>query len=107
MVIVYRVSALSYWLGRRFVKVDTFGMPNLIAERRSIPELIQEGFTPAAVARETTKLLTDAAAAAAMRDDLREVRRRLGQPGASRRAAEAVLRVASRTSGGHTTRSAT
>lgn len=96
MVIVYRVSPLSYWLGRRFVKVDTFGMPNLIAEKRSIPELIQEGFTPAAAARETIRLLRDPAAAAAMRADLREVRRRLGAPGASARAADAVLRVATR-----------
>ena len=95
MVIVYRVSPLSYWLGRRFVKVDTFGMPNLIAEKRSIPELIQEGFTPEAAARETIRLLRDPAAAEAMRADLREVRRRLGAPGASARAAAAILRVAS------------
>jgi lipid-A-disaccharide synthase len=95
MVIVYRVSPLSYWLGRRFVKVDRFGMPNLIAEKRSIPELIQEGFTPEAAARETIRLLRDPAAAEAMRADLREVRRRLGAPGASARAAAAILRVAS------------
>jgi lipid-A-disaccharide synthase len=94
MVIVYRVSPFSYWLGRRFVKVDTFGMPNLISGRRSVPELIQEGFTPEAAARETLRLLTDPAAAEAMRADLREVRRRLGEPGASARAAAAVLRVA-------------
>jgi lipid-A-disaccharide synthase len=94
MVIVYRVSRLSYWLGRRFVKVDTFGMPNLIAQKRSVPELIQEGFTPDAAAREATRLLRDPEAAGAMRADLREVRRRLGAPGASARAAAAVLRVA-------------
>jgi lipid-A-disaccharide synthase len=96
MVIVYRVSPLSYWLGRRFVKVDTFGMPNLIAGKPSVPELIQDGFTPEAVARETTKLLRDPKAAERMRADLREVRRRLGEPGASARAAAAVLRYAAR-----------
>jgi lipid-A-disaccharide synthase len=94
MVIVYRVSPLSYWLGRRFVKVDTFGMANLIAGRRFIPELIQDAFTPEAVAGHTVKLLTDQVAAAEMRRGLRDVRLRLGQRGASRRAAEAVLRVA-------------
>ena len=46
MVIVYRVSPLSYRLGRRFVKVDTFGMANLIAGRKVAPELMQDGFTP-------------------------------------------------------------
>jgi lipid-A-disaccharide synthase len=94
MVIVYRVSALSYWLGRRFVSVDTFGMANLIAGRRFIPELIQDGFTPEAVARHTVMLLTDRTAAEQMRQGLREVRALLGEPGASRRAARAVLRVA-------------
>jgi lipid-A-disaccharide synthase len=69
-------------------------MPNLIAEKRSVPELIQDGFTPEAAARETLTLLRDPAAADAMRADLREVRRRLGAPGASARAAEAVLRIA-------------
>ena len=67
MVIVYRVSPLSYWLGRRFVKVDTFGMANLIAGKPSVPELIQDGFTPEAVARETTTLLQDPVAAERMR----------------------------------------
>jgi lipid-A-disaccharide synthase len=94
MVIVYRVSALSYRLGRRFVKVDTFGMANLIAGRRVAPELIQDAFTPDAVAHETARLLSDARAADEMRLAWQEVRERLGGTGASRRAAEAVLRVA-------------
>jgi lipid-A-disaccharide synthase len=94
MVIVYRVSALSYRLGRRFVKVDTFGMANLIAGRRVAPELIQDAFTPDAVAHETLRLLRDSRAADEMRLAWQEVRERLGGTGASRRAAEAVLRVA-------------
>jgi lipid-A-disaccharide synthase len=94
MVIVYRVSPLSYRLGRRFVKVDTFGMANLIAGRRVAAELIQDAFTPEAVADEAARLLIDAAASEAMRVAWREVRTRLGGPGASRRAAAAILRVA-------------
>ncbi len=93
MVIVYRVSSLSYRLGRRFLKVDTFGMANLIAGRRVAPELMQEGFTPEAVARHTTHLLNDVSAADGMRQAWREVRQRLGGPGASRRAAQAILRT--------------
>lgn len=94
MVIVYRLSPLTYRLGRRFVKVDTFGMVNLIAGRRVVPELIQNDFTPERVAQETLSLLTDPGRAEAMRRDLAEVRERLGGPGASERAAAAVLRVA-------------
>ncbi|MCK7521286.1 MAG: hypothetical protein MZV64_28190 [Ignavibacteriales bacterium] len=46
MVIVYRLSPLTYRLGKRFVKVDTYGMVNLVAGRRIVPELIQDAFTP-------------------------------------------------------------
>ena len=99
MVIVYRVSPLSYRLLRRLVKVDAIGMVNLIAGERIVPELVQETFTPDAVAREAVSLLTDPARAARVREGLARVRSRLGGPGASRRAAEAILRVAqSRTS---------
>ncbi len=94
MVIVYRVSPLSYAIGRRFVHVDTFGMVNLVAGSRVATELIQDGFTPDAVAAETIRLLTDAAARQAMVAALRDVKSRLGGHGASRRAAEAVLDAA-------------
>jgi len=93
MVIVYRVSPLSYRLLRRLVKVEAIGMVNLIAGERIVPELVQEAFTPEAVAAEAASMLTDAARAARIRAGLARVRSRLGGPGASRRAAEAILRV--------------
>jgi lipid-A-disaccharide synthase len=94
MVVVYRLGPLSYRLGKPFVHVDTYAMVNLVAGRRVVPELIQDGFTPEAVASEALRVLTDAAHAARVRGDLAEVRARLGAPGASRRAAEEVLAVA-------------
>lgn len=93
MVIVYRLSPVTYRVGRAFVRVATYGMVNLVAGRPVVPELIQDAFTPAAVAREATSLLTDGSRAEVMRQDLAEVRARLGDAGASRRAAEAVLSV--------------
>ena len=59
MVIVYRLSKLTYAMGRPFVKIDTFGMVNLVAERKIAPELIQDDFTPESAAREIVTLLTD------------------------------------------------
>lgn len=103
MVIVYRLSPLTYRLGIRFVKVDTYGMVNLVAGRRVATELIQDGFTARATADECLALLTDGARAAHVREDLREVREKLGGGGASARAASAVLAVArgeSRAAGG-------
>jgi len=93
MVIVYRVSPLTYSLGRWLLTVDTFGMPNLIAGRPIVPELIQHEFTPESVAREALSILTDANRTAQIREGLREVRQKLGSAGASHRAAKAILSV--------------
>ena len=93
MVIVYRVSPLTYRLLRRLVKVDAIGMVNLIAGERIVPELVQDAFTAEAVAAEAVSMLTDPARVAAVRSGLAKVRARLGGPGASHRAAEAILRV--------------
>ena len=94
MVVVYRLSPLTYRLGKPFVRVDTYAMVNLVAGERVVPELIQEAFTPDAVAAEAVGLLTDPVRAGRQRAALRLVRERLGAPGASERAAAAVLRVA-------------
>ena len=96
MVIVYRMSPLSYWLARRLVTLDTIGMVNLIAGERIVPELIQNAFTPDAVAREAISMLTDADRVARIRAGLARVREELGGPGASRRAAQAILKIAAR-----------
>ncbi len=93
MVVVYRLSKLTYALGRRFVRVSSYGMVNLVAGRPIVPELIQDALTPESVTREVVSLLTDRARADAMRRDLADVRARLGAPGASARAAAAVLGV--------------
>ena len=94
MVVVYRLSPLTYRLGKPFIHVDTYAMANLIAGRCVVPELIQDAFTPEAVADEALRVLTDPAHAARVRSDLAAVRAQLGGPGASARAAAAVLDVA-------------
>jgi lipid-A-disaccharide synthase len=94
MVIVYRLSPLTYLVGRPFVRVPSYGMVNLIAGRRIVPELIQHELTSECVAREAVSLLTDRPLADRIRRDLAAVRAALGGSGASARAADAVLRVA-------------
>jgi lipid-A-disaccharide synthase len=95
MIVVYRLSPLTYRLGRRFVHVDTFAMANLVAGRRVVPELIQDDFTAAAVAEHALSLLRNGDARERMRNDLRGVATAIGQAGASGRAARAVIEVAS------------
>lgn len=93
MVVVYRLSPTTYRLGRPLVKVDTFAMVNLIAGYRLVPELIQDAFTPESVAREALSMLRDEGRVQTVRRGLADVRSRLGAPGASRRAAEAIAKV--------------
>jgi lipid-A-disaccharide synthase len=90
------LSPVTDLLGKRFVTVDTYAMPNLVAGRRVVPELIQSDFTPERVAAETVAFLTDRELHARTREALRRVRETLGAPGASGRAADAILEVARR-----------
>jgi len=96
MIVVYRVAPLTYRIGKPLVNVDTYAMANLIAGRTVVPELIQDAFTPAAAAAEALRILRDRAHAARVRADLADVRSRLGEPGASRRAAEVIVAAARR-----------
>jgi lipid-A-disaccharide synthase len=87
MVIVYRVSALTYALARRLVSVPFIGMPKLIVGRQVVPELMQDDVTGDRVSAETERFLDDAAHREATVAQLREVRQLLGGGGAARRAA--------------------
>ena len=97
MVIVYRLSAVTYRLVKMFSHVENAGMVNLIAGERVVPELLQDAFTPEAVAAEAVKFLTDPVLARDTEAALGRVREKLGAVGASRRTAERVLAVARRT----------
>lgn len=96
MVVVYRLSPVTYKLGKPLVRVSMFSMVNLVAGERIVEELIQEHCTPDRVAAETVALLTNPARVADMKEQLALVREKLGGLGASGRAADAILEVARR-----------
>lgn len=93
MVVLYKLSPTSYRMGIRFLQVDMYAMVNLIAGRRVVVELIQEACTPEAVSAEAVRIMHDRPYRDEMTAALDEVRRQLGGPGASDRAADAVLDV--------------
>lgn len=93
MVVLYKLSPMTYRLGKRLARVDMYAMVNLIAGERIVTELIQEACTADATAAEAVSLLTDSARRARIIDRLADVRAKLGGPGASDRAAEAILDV--------------
>ena len=91
MVIIYKVSQISYWLGRALIRVDHIGMINLIAGRRLVPELIQDQATAAEISDQVFGLLSDEKRFAQLKKDLLTAGQLLGGPGASRRVAQIAL----------------
>jgi lipid-A-disaccharide synthase len=90
MVVVYRLSALTYALGKPLVGVSNYAMVNLIAGRVVVPELIQSDFTAARVAEEALRVLEEGGPRAEMLRSLEEVREKLGKGGATLHAADQV-----------------
>lgn len=93
MIVVYRVSRLSYWLGKRLIRVRHIALANLVAGRNIVPELIQHEATVEDIAAKALNLITDERALATMRKQLRAVAQRLGPSGASRRAADVAMKL--------------
>ena len=91
MVVVYRVSQISFWIAKLLVKVAHVAIVNLLAGREIVPELLQDAMRPERIANELRTLLDDPNARAKQLQGLADVRASLGQPGASARAAEEVL----------------
>lgn len=93
MVVVYRLSWLSYLVGRLLVRIAHFALVNILAGRGLVPELLQRDASPERMAAEVERLLGDRAAREEQLRGLREVRDSLGEPGAARRVAEEVARA--------------
>jgi lipid-A-disaccharide synthase len=94
-VIVYRVSPVSYWLGKALIRVRHIGLANLILGRTVVPELIQKEASPDRIAETAGAMLADAEALARVRRDLVEVREQLGGPGASQKVAGIAMEMMS------------
>jgi lipid-A-disaccharide synthase len=90
MVIVYKESAVNWHTLGNLITTEHFGLVNLIAGRRLATELMQDDFTGESLAGEILSLLQPQRNAQ-MRDELNEIVKLIGEPGASQRAARAVI----------------
>jgi lipid-A-disaccharide synthase len=93
MVIVYRLNPLTYWIGSRLATVDMIGLANLVLGRRVVPELVQGDCRPDRVAAELRRLLRNPTLRGQIRQQLLEVRRRLGRGGAFTNTADMAVRL--------------
>ena len=98
-VIVYRANQLTYWLGKWLVNIPYFGLPNIVAGRQVVPELLQDAVTADHIAAESLAILQNPDKQQQIKQDLAEVRHKLGEPGAIGKVAQVILDVA-RESGG-------
>ena len=93
-VLIYKVAPVTYGIGKVLVKIDHIGLPNIMAKRRIIPELLQGEVTPENIERELGKILDDGAVYTQMKADLAQVKVELGAPGAVQRVADVIASVA-------------
>jgi lipid-A-disaccharide synthase len=91
MIVIYRLSWLTYWLARSLVRVRHIGMVNLLAGERLVPELIQGEANPARLVAASRALLDDRVLRGAIIGKLAKLRERLGAPGAAGRVADIAL----------------
>ncbi len=91
MVLFYRTTAWEFWIASFFLRVKWIGLVNLVAGRSIVPELLQDEATGQRLYEEAIRILEDQSVYDEMKRDLAKVRAALGEPGASTRAAEAVL----------------
>ena len=94
MVVVYRVSSFSYWIGRALIRVNWIGLVNIVAGRKIVPELIQKEASGEKIYAEVLKILKNPGYRETMLSGLEEVRQKLGGPGAAARVAQIALDMA-------------
>lgn len=95
MAIFYKLSPLSYAIGKRLVRVDHIGLANIVAGRGVVREFVQDDATPKNLADEALRLIEDEEYARGVRDGLASVQHRLGRPGCSERVARMLLEMMS------------
>jgi len=93
MVICYKLSPLTYWLGRLLVKTPFIGLPNIVAGKSIVREFIQHEATANNLAIEVGRILTDQDYRETMQENLQAVKQQLGQGGGSKNMALLALEM--------------
>ncbi len=91
MVVVYRTSPVTFFIGRLLVNVPHIGLVNIVARKPVVPEFVQHQMNPENLVNSVSRILQDEAYAQAMRTELSIVKKKLGAPGASGRVADGII----------------
>ncbi len=93
MVVLYKMSPLSYWLAKKVVRLEHASLVNLIAGKKVVPELLQNEASPEIIGKTVWRLIKDPEERRIMKNELYEVRKKLGEPGASDRVARIAVNM--------------
>jgi len=93
MVIVYKVSPISYWLAKKVIKTSFIGLVNLVAGEKVVPELIQYEATPERLAEEVLNILENQGVIDIMKNKMKYVKESLGNAGASEKTAQIAIKM--------------
>ena len=96
MIVVYRVSPLTYLLGKMLIKVKNIGMVNIIAGKTVVPELIQKDVTPEKITSAVVQILENPSKQEEIKKELSSLKEKIGNPGASFRAAQIIISLLQR-----------
>lgn len=99
MLVVYKAHPLTYWVGRQLVKLPYLSIVNILAREKVVPEFLQDKADPDRLTGAAGALLENPEARQAMREKLNRIANSLGEPGASARAAKAILQLLGHSSG--------
>ena len=92
LLVVYRVSPISWLIGKMLVNIDSIGLVNIVAGKKIAPELLQSELTPFRLAHEALNILKDEKSYAETSAELLKVKKLLGEPGASKKAAKLIIK---------------
>lgn len=92
LIVVYRVSPISWIIGKMLVKIKSIGLVNIVAGKKIAPEILQSELTPYRLAHEALNILKDDKLYAETSSELLNVKKLLGEPGASKKAAEIIIK---------------
>jgi lipid-A-disaccharide synthase len=93
MVVIYKTSWPTYFLGRLLIRLKSIGLVNIVAGKQIVPEFIQHRASAPRIAREVIRLLQQSDLLASMKQELQSVKGRLGEFGASQRVAQRILQM--------------
>ncbi|MDD5643997.1 MAG: lipid-A-disaccharide synthase [bacterium] len=94
MIIVYKVSWFTYFLGKKMIKIPYIGLANVVLGEKVVPELIQNGAIPAEIARQVSDIMNNKRKYAEIKMKLGKIKGLLGESGANKRAAEIAINMA-------------